>query len=61
MIPEARENRKQVALFKWHIRIVLQDGERMYLNVYKSPSASISRSPARLQPSWLRKMKGSAL
>jgi hypothetical protein len=34
-----------VALFKWHIRIVLQDGERMYLNVYKSPSASISRSP----------------
>jgi hypothetical protein len=45
VIPEARENGKQVALFKWHIRIVLQDGERMYLNVYKSPSASISRSP----------------
>ncbi len=36
--PEIGESRKQVPPLKWHIRIrmVLQNGERTYLNVHKS-------------------------
>ncbi len=35
--PRAAENKRHVEPTKWHVLMFLQSGEKMHLNVYKSP------------------------
>jgi hypothetical protein len=48
MDPNLEEALQMRSAYKWHIRIVLQDGERLYLNLQVSETARRSRPAARL-------------